>query len=228
MKKNNLVKTIQLAVLLVLTAAGLAIVLLDERVYHLVATDKSYMVLCGLLWGILVISFLFIFYDFTMISSYKKDFRELDYVVFSDPLSGISNRFSCDTLIEKYLDKPLPEDMGCVMLDLTNIQEINQLYGHVQGNELICDFSNILQNASQDLCFVGRNGGNKFMALFESGDRQKILAFLRKVEEGVDAYNVVSKDFTITYKYGIAFREGDGAKTITDLIALSNQRIYRK
>ena len=48
------------------------------------------------------ISFLFIFLDFTLYSTFKKDFKELDYAVSSDPVAGIANRFSCDAVIEKY------------------------------------------------------------------------------------------------------------------------------
>lgn len=45
---------------------------------------------------------------------------------------------------------------------------INNTYGHVIGNATIQSFSDVLSGASVGLCFVGRNGGNKFLALFEN------------------------------------------------------------
>lgn len=229
MKKHDfLYKTVQLILYIILAGCCLYVILTDSKLYHLVGSDPSIRILCIFLWLTLGLSFLFIYRDFMFFSSYKKNYRELDYAVHSDPLSGLANRFSCDVMIEKYLDKPLPEDIGCVMFDLTNIYKINQLYGHIQGNRLIKEFSNILKGASIDLCFVGRNGGNKFLAIFEDATEENIYIFLEKVKDRVQSYNQASSNrLFIEYKYGIAFHEGEDIKMITDLIALSNKRIHQ-
>lgn len=225
MKKLDIAKTIQLIIFIIVTLVCGGMILLNPELYHLVAADTRIRLICGLLWLVLFLSFLFIGLDFWLYSSWKKDFRELDFAVHSDPVAGIANRFSCDALIEKYLDKPLPENMGCVMFDLTSIAEINKQYGHVQGNLLIRDFSNILRTASLNLCFVGRNGGNKFLALFEDTDQKKMDTFLFRVKQKTSDYNATAFHHSIQYEYGIAFQEGDAAPTVTDLIALSFKRI---
>ena len=194
MKKLDIFKTIQLIVYIVLALACAGLILLNPDLYHMIGEDSRVRLICGLLWFVFLISFLFILLDFNLLSSWKKDYRELDYAVHSDPVAGIANRFSCDALIEKYLDKPLPENMGCVMFDLTNIAEINQQYGHIQGNMLIRDFSNILRMTSLNLCFVGRNGGNKFIALFEDTDMEKINTFLLRVRQKTDEHNAKEED----------------------------------
>ena len=181
------------------------------------------------LWLALGLSFLFIYRDFHYFTSSRKDYRELDYAVHSDPLSGLANRFSCDVMIEKYLDKPIPENLGCIMFDLTNIHDTNKHYGHLKGNQLIRDFSSILHLASTNMCFVGRNGGNKFLALFEDGNTYKMDSFLKKLDQKIQLYNQdPASSLLIEYRYGIAFHEGEEVKTITDLIALSNRRISRE
>ena len=228
MKKLDIFKTIQLIVYIVLALACAGLILLNPDLYHMIGEDSRVRLICGLLWFVFLISFLFILLDFNLLSSWKKDYRELDYAVHSDPVAGIANRFSCDALIEKYLDKPLPENMGCVMFDLTNIAEINQQYGHIQGNMLIRDFSNILRMTSLNLCFVGRNGGNKFIALFEDTDMEKINTFLLRVRQKTDEHNAKEDALPIQYQYGIAFHEGEATPTVTDLIALSNRRIYKE
>ena len=112
------------------------------------------------------------------------------------------------------------------MFDLTNLQEVNEKYGHIQGNELIREFSGILQTTSLGLCFVGRNGGNKFIALFEECTDEKLKTFLERVNKKVDRHNEMPDALQILYRYGISFDEGEEIRTITDLIALSNRRIY--
>lgn len=230
MKKTDFIyKTIQLILFILLTACCLGIILFDQRVYHLVASDPAFRTLCIFLWLALGLSFLFIYRDFHYFTSSRKDYRELDYAVHSDPLSGLANRFSCDVMIEKYLDKPIPENLGCIMFDLTNIHDTNKHYGHLKGNQLIRDFSSILHLASTNMCFVGRNGGNKFLALFEDGNAYKMDSFLKKLDQKIQLYNQdPASSLLIEYRYGVAFHEGDEVKTITDLIALSNRRISRE
>ena len=230
MKKTDFIyKTIQLILFILLTACCLGVILFDQRVYHLVASDPAFRTLCIFLWLALGLSFLFIYRDFHYFTSSRKDYRELDYAVHSDPLSGLANRFSCDVMIEKYLDKPIPENLGCIMFDLTNIHDTNKHYGHLKGNQLIRDFSSILHLASTNMCFVGRNGGNKFLALFEGGNAYKMDSFLKKLDQKIQLYNQdPASSLLIEYRYGVAFHEGEEVKTITDLIALSNRRISRE
>ena len=230
MKKSDFIyKTIQLVLYLVLTACCLGLILLDQNVYHLIASDFAYRTLCIFLWLALGLSFLFIYRDFTYFSSYSRRYRELNHAVHSDPLSGLANRFGCDVMIERYLDKPIPENLGCIMFDLTNLHEVNTHYGHLQGNRLIRDFSNILHLASANVCFAGRNGGNKFLAIFEDGDSYKMDNFLKKLDQKVQSYNQdPSSHLRIEYHYGIAFHEDSNVCSITDLIALSNRRIPQR
>ena len=203
MKRYNIFKTVQLVLFIVLAVICLSAVLINPEVFHLVANDGSFRLICILLWVVLALSFVGIFLDFTYMSSYKRDFSELDFAVHSDPVSGIANRYSCDALIEQYLDKPLDPNIGCIMFEL-------------------------LQTTAVELCFVGRNGGNKFLALFEKGSLEKILFFLTRVKQKVDLHNEMNPNCRMDYLYGIAFNEGDAVHTITELIALSNRRIHSK
>lgn len=228
MKKFEIFKTIQLVIFIVLSGIGLYIVLTDKELYQMIATNPHIRTICTLLWITLGISFLYIFLDFTLFSSFKKEYRELDYAVSSDPVAGIANRYSCDTVIEKYLDKPLPKNIGSIMFELDNLKEINQMRGHTAGNTMIREFAGILQNASVDLAFVGRNGGNKFLAIIEDCSQDKIDTFLGRINDRAKRHNDTNDELPICYKYGIAFNEGTGITTITELIALSDKRISGK
>ena len=224
MKKLSVFKIIQLSILAVITLISVFF-LLKPEVKQFVFSSSSATTLFFLIWIILIASFLFILIDLSIISSIKLHFHNLYGVAYSDPLSGIPNRFSCDTLIEKYIDSELPEDIGCIMIDLANLPEVNSLYDHAAGNRLLKDFSAILSSSALSLGFVGRNGGNKFLAIIEKCDQEKLNDFLKRVDDRVEIHNQNAEQPPIFIKYGIAFNEGPDINSVTQLIALSNERM---
>ncbi|MCR5272616.1 MAG: diguanylate cyclase [Lachnospiraceae bacterium] len=224
MKKFDKVKTVQLLIYVAITAYMLFKIFTDMDLYRAIAENDSMRFLCFLLWAILGISFAFMFFDFSSYTNLKREYSELDLAVFSDPMTGLANRYSCDAFIEQYTDKPLPRDVGCITLDMTNIAEINEKYSHTAGNEAIKDFSNILKKVSLGICFIGRNGGSKFLAIFEECTDEKMERFLKEFAQEIEKRNESSETGNITYKYGKAFDEGEKVRDIIELIALSNKR----
>ena len=225
MKKYTAYKTIQLVLLLALAAFAIVRVFSDAELYHHIAVDGSARMLAIVAWAALGISFVFILLDYFFFFGYIKEYREMEYAASSDPLSGIANRFSCDMMIEKYLDTTLDEDMGCMMIEFSNILDINRLYGHAAGNATIRDFSNILRLSSNDLCFVGRNGGNVFLALFEHTDNDKLDLFLERVDQRVSMHNRSENNCEIQYNIGVALSGKDNVRDIIKLVSLANSRM---
>lgn len=226
MKKYTSFKVLQLAILAILTILSLFL-LLKPEVKQFVFSSRPATILFFVVWVLLLVSFIFLLIDFNLISTIELNYHNLYGVAYSDPISGMPNRFSCDTVIEKYYDEKLPENIGCIMIDLSNLSEINNLYTHATGNRLLKDFSNILSTAATSLCFVGRNGGNKFLAIFEDCTEENIDLFIQRIENRVAQHNQAPDSIAIEYHTGIALNRNEHLDQITRLIALANKRISR-
>lgn len=226
MKKFDLIKTIQLIIFTIFALICIALVLLNKELYHAIANDSTMKLICGLLWLCFGLVFVFIFVDFNLISSYKKDYHELDHAVHTDHISGLANRKSIDEFIEQHRLECLP----CVILTPTNIQDINNAYGRSAGDDAIREFSNILMMSSVGLCsFVGRNDGLNFLAFFEkTASKEDVDKFLTNVEGRITSHNIINPQKAVSYKYGTAYNEGENAKTITDMIKISTQRVHEE
>lgn len=231
MKKINVIKTIQLTLLVLFTAVCAYLIFFKEELYHAIAIDPAVKMIAGLLWAALIMSYLFLLGDFVFVSKNKRDFRQLRDSISSDPLSGLANRTGCDAIIQKYEGKDLPENLGCIMFDIGNICQINKDFGHAEGDRIIRDFSNILRMSAVGLCFVGRNGGNKFLAIFEDcqkDQKDQIDQFLMRIDRKIQIYNTTPSLHAIEYSYGVAFREGPEIQSIPQLIALADKRLSRR
>ena len=224
MKRFDVIKTIQLLLLAVITIGALAVVLRNTELSAEIALGGPARLLAVLLWIALGVSFLFLFYDFNSYSELKRENLELDNAIYSDALTGIANRYSVDVYIGQFQNRTLPQDMGCVTVELHSLSEINAKLGHSAGDAAIRDFSEILVNAANGICFIGRNGGNKFVAIFRDCTTQRLDGFCRRLSEGVQKRNQLYPEARLEYQIGIAFQEGAGIETLTELVALSDHR----
>ena len=227
MKKFDRIKTIQLILLMAITASSLVVILRNSELYALIATNMAAKTISVLLWLTLGLSFLFLLYDFSSYADMRRENSELDNAVYSDALTGIANRYSVDAYIGQFHGKPLPEDMGVVTLEMTNLSEINKAHGHSGGDMAIQAFASILQTAAGRACFIGRNGGNKFVAIFRDCTETRLERFLDSVESLTEERNTSYEDAPIKYTAGTAFNEGEKAGTVTELVALSDRRAWQ-
>ena len=223
MKKFDKVKTLQLVLLILLTAVALTAILRDRELFALIAVNSSAKLISLILWLTLGISFLFLLYDFNSYSDMRRENLELDNAVYSDALTGIANRYRCDAYIEQYKHKALPKDMGCVTFIMTSLKPINDQFGHEAGDAAIRDFSDILAKESENTCFIGRNGGNKFLAIFRTCSKELLSDFLLEVEHLEEKRQSEGKP-PLRYQVGVAFDEDSSVKTLVDLLALSDGR----
>lgn len=244
MRKFGCVKIVQLSVLIVLAAAGM-LMLLNTNLKQYIFSNRDTTLLFLLIWIVIVVNFVFILVDFIILAHVKMDVNELYEAAYADSLSGIPNRFSCDVIIEKYIDKELPRSICCIMLELTNLSEINSYYGHKSGNYVVKEFSKILTVASQATCFVGRNGGNKFLVIMEKCNQDKMDRFLEEVDKKVAKFNQDKMDrllenadtnaakfdqnkaqVVVEYCVGIAWNKQEQLTSINQLVSLANKRIH--
>lgn len=232
MKKMTTLKLIQLAVFLLITGISMVLIVFDPDTRNYVGKNPHILVVCLLLWITLVLSFVFIYLDYHTFTGFRRNVKKLNQVAHADMVAGIPNRFSCDSLIEKYIGAPLPANIGCVMIDITNIIEINQEYGREAGDHAIRQFSDALHLVVAGQCFIGRNGGNKFIALFENCDKEQLENFVERLHSQIVESNNEDSNVKIHYKYGLAFHGVDSNTPenmqITDLISNANNQIYKK
>lgn len=228
MKKNDRVKTFELLLLMAFAVICFYKIIITSDIYQKVATDENTRILCILLWMSLFLSFTFIFIDFSMYSKQYQSLADLSNAAKQDSVARIANRYSIDSIIDEYADKDVPSGMGVAMIELTSLKDVNANFGRIEGNNLIRGFSIILSMASLDECIVGRNGGNRFIILYEEGADLHLEVFLDRLSDKVRDYNANAKNHLMKYEFGTAYAEADGINSITKLIAESSMRLSQK
>ena len=225
MKKFNIFKIVQLSLLILITLISVYLLMQPEVKQYIFASTPA-TILFIIIWIVLLASYVFLLIDFSILSSVKLNYHNLYGVAYSDPLSGIPNRFSCDTIIEKYYDTTLPDNLTCVMIDLSNLSSVNKLYDHATGNMLLKDFSNILSASALSLCFVGRNGGNEFLMIVNHGSHDTMEYFIESLNQQLKEYNEEHSNAPIQIQYAYILNEEAHAEYFSTLLTETYNKLH--
>ncbi len=106
-----------------------------------------------------------------------------------DALTTLPNRYA----LESFLDNRVSDNYITVICDLDDFKNINDTYGHLQGDAVLKQFGIILKRLLSQNIFVGRYGGEEFVMFFRNTDLKtvkRILTGIRyEMTKHEDLYN---------------------------------------
>ena len=129
----------------------------------------------------------------------------MDYVLYTDKITGLPSRISCDEMIEKIAKEGALDTFCCVCLFVTNLGEINNRFGREIGNQMLAELGLILQVTAKQYGFIGYNNGNQFLCLLKNCSYEKAKDMLDYVGYELEKSQVEVKP-SITAKIGESHR----------------------
>lgn len=99
--------------------------------------------------------------------------EKLKMAAIIDGLTGLYNRKEIQSQIEDALSRVEKEQFSLVMLDIDNFKQVNDTYGHQEGDTVIVALADILRNrriGHKQNVSSGRWGGEEFMVLLRGTD----------------------------------------------------------
>lgn len=92
--------------------------------------------------------------------------RILQKKVYLDEATGLPNKNKCEEILEgSDGGEEISGVYAVCVFDLNNLRTINNSLGHDKGDEYIRSFAVQLRKAVPEEYFVGRNGGDEFLAI---------------------------------------------------------------
>ena len=81
----------------------------------------------------------------------------------TDDLTGLANMRAFTSILDHELERSRRFDtpLGLVMLDIDDFKQVNDTYGHQQGDEVLAQVASVLRDLSRDLDFPARYGGEE-------------------------------------------------------------------
>ena len=100
----------------------------------------------------------------------------------TDPLTGVANRAEFERIHQSLLESSLANGnpASIIICDVDRFKQINDVYGHQNGDEALINFASLLQRSCRHGDLVARYGGEEFVILCPGCDNATAA---RKAEE---------------------------------------------
>lgn len=129
--------------------------------------------------------------DKVMLYEENKSLQEFRRLSTVDDLTGLYNRRKLDQELSKkmVLQRTNPVHFFIVSLDMDGLKHINDTYGHLEGDEALKAFADMIRESAEEDDLCCRVGGDEFTMLIPTDDEQRVKAVSQKLEELLLAYN---------------------------------------
>lgn len=146
--------------------------------------------------------------SFSLLIAYERSVSKLREIALRDPLTGLLNRWSFETVISSIKNKKSPKLMNVIMIDIDYFKFINDTYGHSAGDAALKHFAKCLQETFIDYNLIARVGGEEFMILIPDQGCHFSKNLCNDFQANLAAKPLSYKDTTIKFTASIGISTG--------------------
>ena len=112
----------------------------------------------------------------------------------TDPLTRLYNRRGLSRRVERILEAGTGDTYAVVMIDLDDLKEVNDTYGHESGDQYIISAAEILKKIVGESGLTARHGGDEFVLFLEEQSEEALQEKLMQLEQAQDSSEAVLHD----------------------------------
>jgi diguanylate cyclase (GGDEF)-like protein len=147
-----------------------------------------------------------------------------------DPLTGLWNHSSIIELLRKELCRGERQrtSVGVVLVDLDHFKMINDRHGHLIGDQVLREASQVLHNSIRLYDAVGRLGGEEFLVVLPGCDEINATSHAERLRQGLGQIAVPTTQGTIgvTASLGVTVVRADGSVDAQAAINTADLAMY--
>lgn len=152
--------------------------------------------------------------------------KKLKQLSVTDQLTGIYNRLKLESILEDAVERltRYGEKFGIILVDIDHFKQVNDIYGHNTGDQVLIEFATVLQKNSRTVDTIGRWGGEEFIVICPHTDGKGIYTAAEHLR-GVIAQTEFSEIGHKTASFGAAvYQEND---TLKELVKQADEALYQ-
>lgn len=152
---------------------------------------------------------------------------ELVNIYSTDPLTKIGNRNKLEEEAGKWIEFCIRRevDLSLVLIDIDNMKQVNDQHGHLIGDKILYDVSQLMKSElrSNDVCV--RWGGDEFVLLLPDTNISQARILLERIRKRILEHRIKDLKVNVTCSFGITSMDAKG-QSLEDLIQQADASMY--
>lgn len=157
--------------------------------------------------------------------------EELRFKATYDALTGLPNRGVVLDALAREHARCVREGggFGIVLADLDRFKSVNDTYGHLAGDEILCETARRMRSCIRPYDVAGRYGGEEFLIAAPSSDRDNSIALAERIRLALASRPVrfESREIPVTASFGVTVRSCANPCELPVLLRLADEALYR-
>ncbi len=157
-----------------------------------------------------------------------EELRRLQFNATTDPLTGLYNRRFFNDYFGKELNRSIryAHKLALVEFDLHHFKEVNDRYGHPQGDALLQMAADTLRKSLRTSDYAFRLGGDEFALLLPQTDTEQATALSRRLRAAyASSIEPLHLGISLALDFGLAVYPEDGELQEV-LVRVADERLY--
>lgn len=149
----------------------------------------------------------------------------------TDHLTGLFNRRYMMEALDKEVQRSIRKggNLSLIMLDIDHFKQVNDSYGHLQGDVVLQKVALQLQKELRSYDCAARYGGEEFVAILPDSSLKEAVFVadrIRLAVQGTRFSGPIAK-LNLTVSLGVAWFSTDAAQSVDGFIKLADDALYR-
>jgi len=171
-------------------------------------------------------------------SNYYKRFqyinnRELKRLSLTDILTGLNNRAKLYEELKMWMtfSNRYSTPLSLVLFDIDDFKQINDKLGHLTGDKVIVEVTDIISNIIRETDILARWGGDEFIILLPHTNRTQALELTERIRKGISRFEF-SEAGAVTCSFGVASRykhmeHDEHGENVEQFIRSADEALYK-
>ena len=157
-------------------------------------------------------------------------YHKAEKLAITDDLTGLFNSRYFFQTSEKEINKAKKNSapISFIFLDLDYFKNVNDIYGHQIGGQIIKEVGQVLKNSVSSKYIIARYGGDEYIMILPKTSCEEAFQIAEKLRNKIKKWEFLKDqnlNIRLTASFGIATYPVH-AKTVYDLVQLADKAMY--
>lgn len=147
--------------------------------------------------------------------------------VLKDSLTGLATRGQFEQRLRQRIKSK--RSFTVLMIDLNDFKQVNDFYGHFEGDQALIIVSNILKISVKKIDLVCRYGGDEYMILAEADNKDIGNIISTRIHAAIESFNLKKvKPYPISLSIGSLYVDSNSNQDENEILIKVDELMYKQ